>query len=193
MISAIVLAAGKSSRMGRSKMTLSWGHTTVIGKVINTLLDAGLSDLHVISGRNSKELEEVLKGFPIEFVYNPDFGNGEMISSVQSGIKSLQRKSDAALIVLGDQPQIEVQVVQQIIMSYFSTGSKIIVPSFQMHRGHPWLLDQSLWNEILDLKPTDTLRDFLHLHQDRIEYINVNTASIIQDLDTPEDYERYNA
>jgi molybdenum cofactor cytidylyltransferase len=155
-------------------------------------VDVGLSDLHVVSGRNPKELEEVLKGFPIELVYNPDFANGEMISSVQSGLRSLQKESDAALIVLGDQPQIEAQVVQEIMNRYLLTGSKIIVPSFQMHRGHPWLLDQSLWNEILDLKPTDTLRDYLHQQQHRIEYVNVNTASIIQDLDTPDDYKRYN-
>jgi len=191
MISAVVLAAGKSSRMGQPKMVLPWGHTTVIGKVITTLMDAGLNNLHVVTGDNQISLENGLKGFPIEFVFNPDFAEGEMISSVQIGLKSLLVKSEAALIVLGDQPQIETHVVLAIMDSYLSTRSEIIVPSYQMHRGHPWLVDKSLWSEIFELKQTDTIQNFLRQHQEKINYISVNTPSIIQDIDTPEEYKLF--
>jgi len=156
MISAVILAAGKSSRMGQPKMVLPWGHTTVIGKVITTLMNAGLNDLHVVTGDNQTILKKGLNGFPIEFVFNPDSADGEMISSVQIGLKSLLVKSEAALIVLGDQPQIETHVVLAIMDSYLSTRSEIVVPSYQMHRGHPWLVDKSLWGEIFELKQTDT-------------------------------------
>lgn len=192
MISAIVLAAGKSLRMGQPKMALPWGNTTVIGKVIATLMDAGLSDLHVVTGGNQKVLEDVLIGFPIEFIFNPDINDGEMISSVQAGLKSLGRETIAALIVLGDQPQIETQTIQVIMNDYLSYRSKIVVPSYQMHRGHPWLIDRSLWGEVLTLKPSATLRDYLNQHQEKITYVNIDTPSIIQDLDTPDDYKRYN-
>ena len=191
MISAVILAAGKSSRMGQPKMVLPWGHTTVIGKVITTLMNAGLNDLHVVTGDNQTILKKGLNGFPIEFVFNPDFADGEMISSVQIGLKSLLVKSEAALIVLGDQPQIETHVVLAIMDSYLSTRSEIVVPSYQMHRGHPWLVDKSLWGEIFELKQTDTLQNILRHHQEKINYISVNTPSIIQDLDTPEEYKLF--
>jgi len=191
MISAVILAAGKSSRMGQPKMVLPWGHTTVIGKVITTLMNAGLNDLHVVTGDNQTILKKGLNGFPIEFVFNPDSADGEMISSVQIGLKSLLVKSEAALIVLGDQPQIETHVVLAIMDSYLSTRSEIVVPSYQMHRGHPWLVDKSLWGEIFELKQTDTLQNILRHHQEKINYISVNTPSIIQDLDTPEEYKLF--
>ena len=191
MISAIVVAAGKSVRMGRAKLTLPWGQTTVIGKVVTTLLDAGAIDIYIVTGGNQKELDQVLIGFPIKLIYNPNFADGEMVSSVQAGLKRLGRNYDATLIVLGDQPQIESEVVQAVMDSYLSNRSKIVIPSYQMHRGHPWLLDKSLWGEILELKPTDTLRDFLHQHQDVIKYVDVNTPSVIQDLDTPDDYLKF--
>jgi molybdenum cofactor cytidylyltransferase len=191
LISAIVLAAGKSSRMGVSKMTLPWGNSSVIGKVISTIQEAGLSSIQVVTGSNNMEVEDVLKGFPIEFIFNPNFSNGDMISSVQEGIRSLRRKSEAALIVLGDQPQIETQTITEIIECYYSTRGEIIVPSYQMHRGHPWLLEKSLWDEVLALETTITLHDYLNRHKDKIKYIIVNTPSIIQDLDTMDDYKTF--
>jgi molybdenum cofactor cytidylyltransferase len=111
-----------------------------------------------------------------------------MLSSVKVGINNLRFDSNAALIVLGDQPQIEVEVVRKIIVKYDTTNAKIIVPSYKMHRGHPWLIDRYFWGEIIDLNPLNTLREFINKHQDTITYVNVDTPSILEDLDTPEDY-----
>jgi molybdenum cofactor cytidylyltransferase len=191
VISAIVLAAGKSTRMGVQKMTLPWGNSTVIGKVITTIQEAGISNIQVITGSNQKEVENVLTGFPLTFIFNPNFANGDMISSVQEGLRGLQGKTEAALIVLGDQPQIETPTIMVILECYYSTRCEIVVPSYQMHRGHPWLLKKSVWDEVLSLETTETLRDFLHRYQDKIKYINVNTSSILQDLDTMEDYKSF--
>ncbi len=191
MISAIVLAAGQSMRMGQPKMLLPWGQSTVIGRVIATLIDAGLNDLNVVIGENQKELERDLSSYPLNFVFNPNVAHGDMLLSFQIGLRYIRGKSEAALLVLGDQPQIESTVVQSIIEYYYSTRKKIIIPSYRMHRGHPWLIDKSLWNEILGLEPGRTLRDYLNQNQDNINYINVMTPSIIQDLDTPDDYQSY--
>lgn len=190
MIAALVLAAGRSLRMGRPKMLLPWGQTTVIGKVISTLLEANMNDICVVSGGNRNEVEAALSSFKVEYVYNPDYENGEMLSSVQAGLLHLAEKVQAAMIVLGDQPQVEVEVIRAILESYLATHSKIIVPSFQMHRGHPWLIDMELWGEINDLKPPQTLRDYLIQKSEVITYVNVDTSSILQDLDTPVDYQK---
>ena len=189
MISAVILAAGQSIRMGQPKMLLPWGQMTVIEKVISTLLEAGIDDLHVVTGGNHLEIEGALSRYRVNFTFNPDYTDGEMLSSVKIGLKSITGESEAALIVLGDQPQIESQVIEMITERYLSSHDKIIVPSFQMHRGHPWLIEKRLWKDVIELKPPHTLRDYLVKNQALISYINVETPSIIQDLDTPQDYQ----
>ena len=73
---------------------------------------------------------------------------------------------------------------------YKATDSALIVPSFQMKRGHPWLVARPLWNEILALQPPSTPREFLKDHSDQIRYVNLDTPTILADLDTPEDYDK---
>lgn len=188
MISAVVLAAGKSKRMGQAKLFLPWGNTTVIGKVIDELVKAGVDHLYVVVGSNKEELPALLSGYSIEYIFNPEYANDEMIISVKMGLSKIHDESTAALIVLGDQPQIEANIIRSIVDSYKLTGKKIVVPSFQMHRGHPWLIDRSLWEEIYNLETGKTLRDYLKQNQDNILYIETNSSCILQDLDTPEDY-----
>lgn len=189
-ITAVVLAAGKSMRMGRPKMTLPWGEMTVIENVVRTLQIAGLESVFIVCGDNLEVLKEILKDYQIKFVYNKDYFTGEMLSSVKVALNELERgNTEAALIVLGDQPQIEVDVVKRIIDTYELTGSEIIVPSYQFHRGHPWLVNKKLWKGIFSLKPKETMRNFLSKNRDLIFYIEVKTPSILLDIDTPDEYE----
>jgi molybdenum cofactor cytidylyltransferase len=191
MITAIVLAAGQSKRMGQQKMLMAWRNTTVIGKVINTLLEAGVSDIRVVTGGNQADLIDILKDYDISYVYNKDFANGEMLTSVQVGLGSVGDESEAVLVVLGDQPQIEREIVMDVVDRYDLTHHKIIVPSYRMHRGHPWLVEKSYWTEIQNLQRPMTLRDFLTAHHSAIDYLIVDSPSVIQDLDTQADYSQY--
>ena len=191
MISAIVLAAGQSVRMGRQKMLLPWGGTTVIGRVLSILVEAGLDDIYVVTGGIHAELTELLQGSAARLVYNPSYANGEMLTSVQVGLKDIDDGADAALVVLGDQPQIEPDVVRKIVERYQATRHDLIVPSYKMHRGHPWLVGKLYWEEILALAPPLTLHEFLNSHNQVIDYLEVATSSVVQDLDTQEDYSKY--
>jgi molybdenum cofactor cytidylyltransferase len=191
MISAIVLAAGESKRMGQPKMLLPWGQTTVIEKVVKTLIDAKVNHIKVVTGGAHTEIENTLNAYPVNFVYNQEYTDGEMLRSAQLGLTALDRDIPATLIVLGDQPQIELEVVKTILQRYATTHHKIIVPSYKMHRGHPWLIDHELWQEILELTAPYTLRDFLEKYNQSIDYVDVDTPSVIQDLDTPNDYSQY--
>jgi len=190
-ISAIVLAAGLSTRMGQPKMVMPWGKTTVIGQVVSSLSSAGIEPVIVVTGRAKGEVEEALQGSGALFALNPNYANGEMLCSIQTGIQVLPPIIDAFLLVLGDQPQIEIAVIQQLITQYIKKRSPLVVPSYQMHRGHPWLVDHSLWGELIRMKPPETMRDFLNRHPQEIDYVNVDSDSILRDLDTPEDYRRY--
>ncbi len=190
MISAVVLAAGESKRMGQPKMLLPWGNSTVLQTVISTLQESGLEDILVVTG-GAKQQVETLVPASVEIVFNPDFTKSEMLGSIQAGLSAREQKSEAALIALGDQPQIEKTTIARILEEYRKTKNPIIVPSYQMHRGHPWLVRQALWTDILALQPPDTLREFLNRHADAIRYIPFDSPSILQDLDTPGDYLKY--
>jgi molybdenum cofactor cytidylyltransferase len=191
MISGIVLAAGQSRRMGSPKINLPWGKTTVLGQVVGTLLEAGLEEIILVTGPHAVVGADEFVKQGVKLVRNPDYASGEMLSSVQVGLLSTSSESQAALLALGDQPQMELAVVRAVVQSYTVSRPKILIPSYQMRRGHPGLVGRDLWGEILSMKPPATLRVFLDAYAAEIAYLNVLTETVIQDLDTPDDYERY--
>jgi molybdenum cofactor cytidylyltransferase len=190
MIGAIVLAAGQSRRMGRPKMVLPWGSTTVIGRVVGVLAQAGIEPVIVITGGSRELVEAALLGLPARPVFNPRFESDEMTWSLQTGLAAMPEDVEAALVVLGDQPQIEPRIVAAVVAAYRKAGPILVVPSYEMRRGHPWLVSRALWPAILALQPPQTLRDLLHASAEQIHYLVVDTPSVLRDLDTPDDYER---
>jgi len=186
-VTAIILAAGQSRRMGQPKMLLPWGGTTVLGKVIETLKAAGMEDLVVVTGGAREQVEAIVRG-SAQIVFNAEYSNSEMLGSIQCGLGAIKPQARSALICLGDQPQVQVGSVHVILQEYENTGASLIVPSYQMKRGHPWLVARGLWHEILEMQLPESLREFLNRHAKEIKYVNVNTPSILTDLDTPEDY-----
>jgi molybdenum cofactor cytidylyltransferase len=192
-ITGIILAAGLSRRMGTPKMLLPWGQTTVLGQVIDTFSRAGLQEIVIVTGSARQIVDAGLEGLawqvPLRSVYNPQFETGEMLSSLQCGLASLAPQVEFALIGLGDQPQLSLMAVQQVLAASELSLEQIIVPSYNLRRGHPWLVHRIFWDQILLLEPPLTLRDFLNAHADKICYIEAD-HTILKDLDTPEDYSR---
>ena len=189
-VAAIVLAAGKSQRMGQPKMLLPWKDSTVLETVLTTLNHSGIEKIICVLGSARQKIEEHVRRltFPVDIVFNALYENGEMGDSIRAGFSLIEEEVDAVLIVLGDQPQMQRQTVLQILETFAEQGSALIVPSFQMRRGHPWLIGRSLWGEIQKIGPGYTMRNFLHSHQHEIHYIEVDSESILKDLDTPDDY-----
>lgn len=190
MISAVVLAAGRSQRMGQPKMALPWGDSTVIGRVVQVLSQAGVNDIVVVTGGGSEAVHTALQSSSARLVHNPAYAEGEMLSSLQVGLAGLPDDWEAALVALGDQPQIQPQVVAGLLERYRLSHSVLVVPSYKMRRGHPWIVGRSLWPDIQALKPPQTLRDLLQAQAAQIDYLAVDTDSILADLDTPDDYQR---
>lgn len=190
MITAIVLAAGESKRMGQPKMLMPWGTSTVIETVVSTIQRAGISDILVVTGGAHQQVEALL-GKNVRTVFNATYKTGEMLGSIQTGLAANMHETRAALICLGDQPQVREGSVRQICAAFLEGTSPIIVPSYEMRRGHPWLVSRALWDELLGMKPPQTPRDFLQKHTGEIKYVEMETPSIIEDLDTPEDYIKF--
>src|SRR5258706_7796191 len=193
MITAIILAAGKSTRMGSPKMLLPWGDITVIEHVIAVFSKSGVEDILVVTG-GALEVEAIVaecrKKYPVRSVFNKNYAAGDMLSSIQCGLRNLTEENiGAAMIGLGDQPQCEEVSVHVVLEAFLRSQSPLVVPSFQMRRGHPWLITKSLWNEVIQMEPSQTPRDFLNSHAHNIQYVNVDNPSILTDLDTPEEYD----
>jgi len=191
MITAIILAAGESKRMGQSKMLLPWGNKTVLTHVVSIFQNAGVDDIVVVTGGYMIQVVKTLENLKVRTTHNNEFTNGEMLSSIQCGIKAVKPSTQAVLIGLGDQPQVQERSVQMVCDTYCEEKSGIIVPSYQMRRGHPWLVARPLWGELLNMASPQSPRNFLNAHQSDIKYIEVDDANILADLDTPEDYQKW--
>jgi molybdenum cofactor cytidylyltransferase len=193
-ISAVILAAGESKRMGRPKMLLPWGKTTILGQVVATFAEAGVEDICVVTGGARMETEALVQAlsqdFPVRSVYNDLYAQGEMLSSIQVGLSSLTLGIDAALIGLGDQPQVEVDTVVRLCSLFDKSGAPLVIPSFENRRGHPWLAAKPLWRGLQTLPRGSTPRQFLEAHQLDIIYLPIEDDSILRDIDTPEEYLR---
>jgi molybdenum cofactor cytidylyltransferase len=111
------------------------------------------------------------------------------------GLRACAAEAQAALVALGDQPQILPEVVRAVLRAYEAPADGtarpgLVAPSYQMRRGHPWLVDRSLWPSIFALGPEQTMRDVLNAHAGRIHYVTVDTPTVLKDLDTPQDYQQ---
>jgi molybdenum cofactor cytidylyltransferase len=187
-VGAIVLAAGRSLRMGEPKMLLPWGDEPIIRRVCREVIASGAHRVIVVTGAERESVERTIADLPVEPVFNPDYAQGEMLSSVQVGLRALEGVTDACLIVLGDQPQIQREVVAGLMRAYFEGRGGIVAPSYQMRRGHPVLIDCQFWPDLHALPPDGAPRDVVRAHEDAIYHLVVDTPSVLRDIDTPEDY-----
>ncbi|MEP0804932.1 MAG: nucleotidyltransferase family protein [Chloroflexota bacterium] len=191
MISAVILAAGESKRMGQPKMLLPWENGTVLTHVITVFREAGVEDIVVITGGAREQVEGLVSELGVRTVFNEAFQTGGMLSSIQCGIRALTRQTQAVLIGLGDQPQVQAGSVRRVCEAFLETKSNLVVPSYRMRRGHPWLAARPLWDALLKMKPPASPRDFLNAHAADIRYVDVDDPNILADLDTPEEYRRW--
>ena len=118
MISVIILAAGQSKRMGQPKMLLPWGNVTVIEHVVLTFLNAGLEEIVVVTGGANAQVEKIIERYPVRKILNPGYAAGEMLSSLQYGLRVLPPQSQAVLVALGDQPQVQESSIRSICEAY---------------------------------------------------------------------------
>ena len=193
MISAIILAAGESKRMGQPKMLLPWGEGTVLTHIISVFQNAGLDDILVITGGSREQVEKLVSNQNVRTIFNKEYAKAEMLSSIQCGIWALARQTQAVLIGLGDQPQVQERSVRMVCEAFLETEPNIVVPSYKMRRGHPWLVARPLWDNLLVMKSPQSPRDFLESYRNEIQYVVMDDPNILADLDTPEDYAKWRA
>lgn len=189
MISAILLAAGESRRMGKFKQLLRLGDRTFVEHCVDNLLASRVDEVIVVTGHRDLEVRGAVGDRPVRFSHNSDYQSG-MASSIKCGVRSLPASSRAFVLALVDQPQIGAKVINLIIETYERSQAIIVIPTYGGRNGHPILLDVSLKDEILRFDADQGLRQVVRSHPEQIERIEVPNGSILEDCDFPEDYER---
>ena len=189
MICAIVLAAGQSRRMGTQKLLLPLAGQTVIGHIIEQILLCRIQQVFVVVSDNKDDISQALTDKDISLVINT-ISDGDMLSSVRAGIGALPQECEAALLVLGDQPSIEPQLITRIIQRFHQTNRGIIVPIYDGKRGHPLLFSQRYFAEVLTNFDGVGLRGLLQTHPADIEELTTNNSRVLEDMDYHEDYQR---
>jgi molybdenum cofactor cytidylyltransferase len=192
MISAIVLAAGESKRMGQIKQLLPWQGKTILESVLDNLLNSKVDEVILVLGHQAELIRRRVPAHRITIVINPDYKKG-MSTSIRQGLMALDEKTEAFLVVLGDQPGISTEILNQLINEFQRARSKkkIILPTYHASRGHPVLFDIQYKKEALKLKGDVGCRRILEDHPEDILEIEMDTAAILDDLDTPEDYQEH--
>ncbi len=188
-VSAVILAAGASTRMGRAKQLLPLGGATLLARAIENVRAASLDEIVLVLGAEAEAIQPHLSPSLTQIVVNQAYRQG-MASSLRLGLSHVDASSDAALIVLGDQPFLQPQTLSHIMDGYFKTRAPIVIPSYQGKRGNPVLLDRSVFFEVMALEGDTGCRAIFPNHLDEILKVEVEDPGILLDIDTQEDYER---
>jgi molybdenum cofactor cytidylyltransferase len=190
-MAGLVLAAGRSRRMGSAKLTLPWRDgRTVVEAVVAALREGGVTRILVVVGGDRRGVEHALAGTKVEFVENPRFADDEMLGSIQVGLRAMGGAPMAALLTPGDLPAIQSATVRALIDAWDGSGDAICVPVYEGRRGHPVLLPRRAWPEVLALGPGESLRNYLRLRAAELRQVDVPDPGIHSDIDSPEDYRR---
>ena len=187
-ISAILLAAGRSRRMGAFKPLLPFGDTTVIESCLNNLHSAGIENIVVVVGHRAEEVRAQLRNRNITFALNPD-PDSEMSASIACGVELINENTKALLISLVDHPAVPSEVVTLLIKEW-NQGAKLIQPEYNGRGGHPVLIDLVYRQELLALNPHKGLRGLFDAHREEVRRVPVNSPYVARDMDTWEDYQR---
>lgn len=191
MISAILLAAGLSQRMGKFKQLLTFRDQTFITSAITRLLESNIDELIVVLGFRADDVINCLNKETwvnkIKIVINENFHLG-MTSSLQKGIRETQNNTKAFLIALVDQPHIPTEVIDQLIENYSQTQALIVKPTHNGKSGHPIIIDARCKQEVLALEIDEGLNKVTRKYKTETLLVPTNSKAILEDFDTPEDY-----
>jgi molybdenum cofactor cytidylyltransferase len=185
---AILLAAGKSTRMGSPKGVLPWQGQTLFEHQLLTLEKSLIDEIIVVVGYQANLFLNLGKNHPIKTAYNKNFLSGKC-SSILTGLQSVSNHPDAILFIAVDQPS-NPHIIDTLIKALFKSDRRIAVPVYHGKRGHPVLFSASLIGDLLSIKEeTMGLRSVFQKHKESIYEVPIDNAMIRLNLNTPQDYE----
>lgn len=185
-IAAIVLAAGRSSRMApRNKLLEPIGGEPIVRHVAGVALESGADPVITVTGFDAESVAATLSDLEVTIVHNPAFGDG-LSTSLRAGLSAVPLDSDGALILLGDMPGVDAPVLGAL-MAAFTGRDAICVPVHQGRRGNPILWGRSYFAEMMALTGDAGAKQLIGRHAEHVTEVTVGSDSIFADVDTPVD------
>ena len=192
MISAIVPAAGLSSRMGQNKLLMPFGDKSLIEHAVDTLKASDVDEIVVVLGHEADQVRSRLERRRVNFVHNPDYREG-LSTSVRTGMSAVAKGADAIMIYLADQPLIQPDEISRLIQAFAEAkraGKSIVVPFFENRRGNPVILDASYRAMVLDIVGDVGCRRIIRRYPEQVFAVQMQTDHVVRDVDTLEDFLR---
>jgi molybdenum cofactor cytidylyltransferase len=187
LISGIVLAGGKSERMGRPKALLPFRGGTFLSNILAAIAQSPLDHAYVVAGHHRREIESAVSGEGASVVFNPDYEQG-MVTSLQAGIRALPPQVAGAMMFLVDHPLVDPATIKSLVTELLP--GRIVVPVFAGRRGHPVLFAAGILAEILSLPPSEGPNSVVRRDARRVIEVPIGSRGVLIDVDTPQQFEK---
>jgi molybdenum cofactor cytidylyltransferase len=191
-VSAVVLAAGMSRRMGSPKQLLRIGGETILERTLRNVRASNVSEIVLVLGHAAESVEKTIATGDLKIVRNPDYQQG-MGTSLRAGVAAADAAAHAALIVLADQPWVVSETLNRLIASHQESKQQIIIPMYRGFRGNPVLLDRSVFPEVQALEGDVGCRAIFGDHTENILKLEVDDPGILLDIDSRDDLDKLDA
>lgn len=188
MISAIILAAGKSERMGKIKQLMILHGRSILERTITNYLGSGaVSEVIVVLGYKADEILKNISYQAIRVVINPDYEYG-MSTSIIAGVKRVSDTAEAVMIAMGDQPLITGPTIKKLAEEFQKCDKGIVAPVYHSKRGQPVIFSKKYIDELLSLTGDTGAREVVKQHSSDVLEVPVETGTVLFDIDTDESY-----
>jgi molybdenum cofactor cytidylyltransferase len=190
MIAGLILAAGESTRMGTPKATLTYRGRTFLERILQTLGEAEIGRSVVVLGHQAEEIQRRIEIEAAQVVINPDYRSGQT-SSLQVGLRALMAdEPEAVLLCLVDHPAVCAETVRRIVATFRRCGAPVVIPTYQGRRGHPVLIAQQVFAELLELASDAGADSVVRRYRPATQFVEVEDEGVVIDVDDPESYRR---
>jgi len=188
MLSAILLAAGESKRMGKPKQLMPFGQSTLLEQAIDNLMNSAVDEIIVVLGYKAEEMIKTIAAKPVKIVVNPNYRPG-MSTSIIAGLSLVDSQAQTVMLALGDQPSVDSQTINRLIEEFYRHDKGIAIPTYRGMRGHPIIFAIKYKPKLLGLRGDIGGREIIKQHPDDVLEVAVDWASVVSDIDTKSDYQ----
>jgi len=191
MISLVILAAGKSTRMKENKLLLKLDGETLIERVVKTVKGSSADEVIVVLGHEAEKVREQLVKLDCKVVVNENYMRGQS-ESVKVGLAAVASSAEAVMILPADVALIDAESINSVIDEHRKSKSHIVIASHKHQSGHPILLDRALFQEVSQIDESALgLKAVINRHRSEVKYVEVGTENVLIDIDTREEFDKY--
>ena len=186
-VSAILLSAGKSTRMGSTKALLDWHGIPLVKYQVQNLIDGGVAQVIVVLGHNYKEISKFICGSQTRFLINNEYHEGK-VTSILKGISAVSDESSDVMILSVDQPR-DHKIIKHLIKSHSDSKSLISIPSNGFKSGHPIIFSCKLKSKLLEISESRKgLKALINEYRNNLNFVNFQNEMIFLDINTSQEY-----